>query len=133
MLFGTFDTVHEGHRDLFRQAKQHAERLIVSVARTENILRLKGRLPVHSEKERLAVVRQEPLVDKSFLGQIRDPFQVIKREKPDMIALGYDQTHALAQFLPDKLKNMGLNRIRIVRLEPFKPAIYKSSKILKRS
>jgi len=88
---------------------------------------------LHTAAERLAQLRREPLVDKSFLGQVRDPFNVIKREKPDMIGLGYDQTHALAQILPAKLASMGLSHVRIVRLKPFRPEIYKSSKILKRA
>ncbi|MDD4351498.1 MAG: adenylyltransferase/cytidyltransferase family protein [Candidatus Gracilibacteria bacterium] len=129
MVFGTFDIIHEGHRHMFKQAKQYGDYLIVSIARVKNIKILKNVSPLHSEQERLAAVQKEALVDKCFLGEIDDPFFVIKREKPDIIALGYDQKHSLAQQLPEKLKEMGLADTKIVQLKAYKPEIYKSSKI----
>ncbi len=51
MVFGTFDMIHEGHADLFRQARALASDpyLIVSVARDAVAQRIKGNRPRHSE------------------------------------------------------------------------------------
>jgi glycerol-3-phosphate cytidylyltransferase-like family protein len=61
----------------------------------------------------------------AVLGQIRDPYAVIRKYQPDIIALGYDQnsfTNRLKIIFP---------KIKIVRLKPFKKRIYKSSLINK--
>jgi len=130
LLFGVFDIVHKGHRNLFRQAKECANFLIVSLAREPNIRRLRnGRMPQNSEEERLENMQKEKLVDKCFLGEIKDPFHVIKREKPDIIGLGYDQQHELVEKLEEKLKEMGMEDVEIVRFKAFEPEIYKSSKL----
>jgi FAD synthetase len=129
MLFGTFDIIHAGHRNMFQQAKTYGNFLIVSIAREQNIVKIKGTAPRNSEQTRLAQMQKEPLVNKCFLGEVIDPFAVIKREKPDIIALGYDQQHTLAKQLPQKLKAMGLPHIKIVRLASYHPETYKSSKL----
>ena len=41
MLFGTFDGLHEGHFDLFRQAKKYGDYLVVVVARDVNVKKIK--------------------------------------------------------------------------------------------
>jgi len=92
VVFGIFDGVHEGHRDLFKQARQYGDELIVIVGRDEICHTLKNKTPKHSEKERCLLVSQEPLVDKTLLG---DPtlssYQVLEELKPDVICFGYDQ------------------------------------------
>ena len=40
-LFGTFDGVHDGHRDLFRQARKYGGRLSVIIARDWTVRQLK--------------------------------------------------------------------------------------------
>ena len=70
MVFGTFDMLHEGHEDFFRQARAVAREpyLIVSVARDEAGARVKGARPERGERERLGVVAAHPLVDTAVLG-----------------------------------------------------------------
>ena len=48
--------------------------------------------------------------------------------KPDIIALGYDQNGEYVENLAHDLQDIGL-RARIVRLKPYKPEIYKTSKL----
>src|SRR3989344_5946032 len=47
MIFGTFDMLHEGHLDFFRQARSLAAgpHLIVSIARDASVARVKGAPP----------------------------------------------------------------------------------------
>jgi len=125
MVFGTFDRLHKGHLNFFQQAKKYGDKLIVVVARDENVKRIKGRLPKSSEERRLEGVNKaiKQLSNKVVLGGLEDPYQVIKKEKPDVICLGYDQDSFdkdLKKFFPG---------IKIVRLKPYQAGIYKSSKI----
>ena len=127
MVFGTFDVLHKGHLNFFRQARKLSTRpyLIVSVARDLNVQKIKGRKPDAAEKQRLAVIKKCPLVDKSVLGGLKSHIPHILKEKPDIIALGYDQL-AYVKNLKKLLQKSGL-KVKIVRLKAFYPKVYKSS------
>ena len=126
MVFGTFDGLHRGHLDFFRQAKNFTENsfLIVSIARDENVLKIKGEKPTFNEKERLLLVKKNKLVDKAVLSGKDKYLPHILKEKPDIIALGYDQKAYVSDLKKD-LKNKGIF-VKIIRLKPFKEEIYKN-------
>jgi len=126
MVFGTFDGLHKGHKNFFKQAQKLAAKsfLIVSVARDKNVIRIKGKYPVLNEKQRIRLVKKCKLVDKVVLSGIKNYLPHIIKEHPDIIALGYDQKFYV-QNLKKDLKNKGLI-VKIVRLKPFKEKIYKS-------
>lgn len=126
MVFGTFDGVHEGHRALFRQARQQGDRLVVVVARDGTVEQVKGRKALHSEEERRADVAAQRDVDEAILGNRGDKFKVISDYRPDVICLGYDQDSFVAG-LREQLTARGLAETAIVRLEPYQPDVYKSS------
>ena len=119
MVFGTFDILHKGHLSYFSQARKYGDYLIAIVARDKNVLAIKGNLPKNNEKKRLSAVKGE--VDKAVLGYINDKYKVIKKFKPDVICIGYDQMVFL-----DELKKFN---IPIKRLKSYKPHKYKSSKM----
>ena len=50
---GTFDFLHIGHQYLLWTAANSAKSLVVIVARDENVLRIKGKLPHFTVKERI--------------------------------------------------------------------------------
>lgn len=127
MVFGTFDRLHKGHLNFFKQARALAESpfLIVSVARDVNVTKIKGKKPYLNERQRLNAVKKCALVDKAVLGGTTNYLPHIIREKPNIIALGYDQGNYI-QNLQAKLAKSGL-RVKVVRLKPYRPEIYKSS------
>ena len=130
LVFGNFDMIHPGHTHLFKQARGLAKHgteayLIVSLARDKNVLRIKSRKPRVAEKKRLANIQALSEVNKAVLGAIGDHIPPIVRLRPDIIALGYDQT-AYVRGLRAALDAKGL-RPKIVRLKPYKPHIYKTS------
>ncbi|MHB1086551.1 MAG: adenylyltransferase/cytidyltransferase family protein [Minisyncoccota bacterium] len=128
MVFGTFDMLHEGHLDLFRQARSLASEptLIVSIARDGAVARIKGNHPRRSENERLALVSACKLVDEAVLGDTEGYIAHILEAKPDIIALGYDQEGEYVQTLEDDLQRAGLNT-KVTRLTAYKPEMYKTS------
>ncbi len=125
MVFGTFDLLHDGHLNFLKQAKDKGDKLIVVVGRDENIIKIKSKLPVHNENERLNNLKQ--IADKVILGEINDFYKVIEDNKPDVICLGYDQD---SMKLENELKNRNLN-IEVIRLKPYREDEFKSSIIRK--
>lgn len=99
--------------------------LIVSVARDINVNKIKGKKPSLNERQRLSAVKKCSLVDKAVLGGTRNYLPHIVKERPDIIALGYDQK-AYVKNLRGELARAGL-RVKIFRLKPYQPHIYKSS------
>lgn len=126
-MFGTFDILHPGHENFFRQARKLGKKpyLIVSVARDVNVKKIKGRLPRNAENRRLSTLKKHALVDKAVLGNKTGYFSHIMREKPSIIALGYDQKVYVTD-LKKKLKQSG-SKIKVYKLKAFKPTKYKSS------
>ena len=131
MVFGTFDMLHDGHLDFFKQARALApdSLLIVSIARDRSAERIKGAAPRRTEVARMQLVEECPLVDEVVLGNEEGFIEHIKRAAPDIIALGYDQTGEYVHALQSALDNEGMHT-KIVRLKPFKPEKYKTSKLL---
>lgn len=125
MVFGTFDYLHEGHYYLFREAKKYGDELIVVVAKDDTVKKVKGRKPEKKEKLRLKEVQNLAEVDKAVLGYKDDKYKIIKKIEPDVIVLGYDQ-FVFTQKIPKLLIDLGLNT-EIIRINSFKPEIFKSS------
>ncbi len=132
MVFGTFDIFHPGHASFFKQAKSLAKNpfLIVSIARDANVKKIKGKKPLNSQKIRKNNVEKAlkqflNLPHKVVLGSKDNYISHILKEKPGIIALGYDQK-AYTKNLSALLKQAGLG-VKVRRLKPFKPNVYKSS------
>lgn len=128
MVFGTFDIFHPGHRSFLKQAKKYGDYLIIIVARDETVVRVKEQGTINNERKRLSIVRKSELADKVVLGGLGDKYEVIKKYKPDIICLGYDQKYFIDK-LKYKLEELGLSDTKIIRMKAHKPEIYKSSKL----
>ncbi len=126
MVFGTFDVFHKGHENFFQQACNYGDQLIVVVARDKIVKKVKGKLPDNDEISRLGVIKSFAQADKVILGNRVDMYKRIAQIKPDIIALGYDQT-AFTENLQKKLVELGLGTTKIIRLKPYKPEKYKTS------
>ncbi len=125
MVFGTFDTFHPGHEYFLKHAKKYGDFLIVVIARDRTVKTVKGRLPKNNEIKRKKRVEESGVPDKVILGQLKNKFNLIKKLKPDVICLGYDQKY-LTDKLESKLKEFHL-KTKVIRLKSFKPHKYKSS------
>jgi len=93
---GTFDLLHYGHLKFLEEAKKAGgknAKLIVIVARDSTIERLKGKKPVIHEDQRRALVEALKPVDVALLGYKHLSYEgVINKIKPDIIAVGHDQS-----------------------------------------
>ncbi len=93
---GVFDLLHLGHVRFLEAAKKEGgknAKLIVIIARDSTVEAMKGRKPIMSEDQRCALVESLKVVDQAVLGYENfDVGEVIGKIKPDVIALGFDQT-----------------------------------------
>ena len=126
MVFGTFDVFHKGHQIFLKQARKLGEFLIVVVALDKTVRKVKKHKTRNSEAKRLLTVKKSGLVDKVILGNLTDKYAVIKKYKPDVIGLGYDQDIFTSE-LQDRLAEFKLDKTRIIRLKSYYPKKYKSS------
>lgn len=120
LTFGTFDDLHPGHHAYLNQAAKRGD-LFVIVARDANVLRIKGRAPLHDEHERVAALKsafpEATVLLGNDTGDFLDP---VRGLKPDLIVLGYDQK------LPPGMDESHLP-CPVERAEAFEPHIHKSS------
>lgn len=119
MIFGTFDRLHEGHLFVLGEALKRGSVTVV-VARSQNVKRIKGLMPIESDEARLKAVRDVSPALQAVLGDPADFLTPVRTVKPDLILLGYDQK------LPPGVKESDLGA-PIERLEAFHPELFKSS------
>ncbi|MDO5852093.1 MAG: adenylyltransferase/cytidyltransferase family protein [Methanobacteriaceae archaeon] len=101
MATGTFDIIHPGHGHYLKQAKQLGgkdSKLIVVIA-TDKTVEKHKRTPIIGQEQRLETIAMLKYVDEAYVGDDFDPFKIVKKIKPDIIAIGPDQ-----KFIPEKLK-----------------------------
>jgi FAD synthetase len=120
---GAFNLIHPGHILFLRKARELGDFLVVVVASDKTVLRNKGYLlmPAEARKKVLEGLR---MVDNVVIGDEKDFFKAVEREKPDIIALGYDQ--ALEKKLRERIERSGI-RISRIKESDIK---YKTEKIV---
>ncbi|MEX1997973.1 MAG: adenylyltransferase/cytidyltransferase family protein [Candidatus Andersenbacteria bacterium] len=127
LVFGTFDPLHEGHHNFFNQAKAEGTHLTVVVARDSQVRVQKGREPHQPERERLQAVARASAVDQVLLGEEGEQsYALLGRLAFEVLAVGYDQEPDDAE-IQEQLRACGKQAVRLVRLKPYQPDIYKSS------
>lgn len=124
LVFGVFDGIHPGHSHMLAQAARLGT-VAVAIARDRVAASLKNKSPRRSERARAAAIRN--LGYDAVLGDREaGTYGVVKKLKPDIIALGYDQS-ALYKDLLGRFPD-----VKIVKLPPYKPDVYHTSLICKR-
>lgn len=131
MVFGVFDLLHPGHLYLLYHARLRDRELVVVVARDVAVKRLKGVCPNWNERRRMGAVKATGLAAKVVLGDTKEgSYAILKKYKPDMICLGYDQ----ARLKKDLARKMGrgregnrLRKIPLYTLKPYKADVFHTS------
>ena len=130
LVGGVFDILHPGHIFLLKKAREKG-RLIVIVARDENVKKMKGRPPVIPEKQRLAMVKSIRYVDEAYLGEKEFSVKkIIEKHRPDIIVLGPDQEN-IASIVKEEADKYGIEVVKIAsRVKNF--PLTSSSQIIER-
>jgi len=110
---------------MFRQAREYGDRLVAVLARDKNVSKIKNIQTMHTEQERKEFLECISLIDEVYLGSEIDPYDIIEKIQPDVIALGYDQ-----KVFVDKLEHALAERgitAEIVRLKEYDSSKHKSA------
>ena len=115
LVGGVFDLLHAGHIHTLKSAKSLGDVLIIVVATDTTVNNLKkNRKIFHDENSRLELVSSIRFVDKAIIGRRTSIYETVDLVKPDIIALGYDQTHD-EKLLKKNCLDRGLD-LDVVRL-----------------
>lgn len=124
MVFGVFDGLHKGHQYFLDTIQKFGELTIV-VARNSSVKKIKNHLPVSTLARRITVIKKAYPNARVIAGDTTiGSWKVVRSEKPEIIALGYDQK-ALGQELKKFIANHKL-KIAIKTIKSHKPKIYHS-------
>jgi cytidyltransferase-like protein len=112
---GVFDIIHPGHIHTLNAAKKLGDVLVVVVATDNTAVKMKKRRPLHTQDQRQELVNSLSMVDLCLIGQEEDMFKTVNHVKPQIIALGYDQTHQ-EKFITEGCKKIKLDA-KVARLQ----------------
>ena len=112
---GVFDIIHPGHIHTLNAAKALGSILVVAIATDKTAEKMKKRPPLHNQELRRELVSCLSMVDKAIVGHEDNIFETVKEVRPNIIVLGYDQTHQ-EKFISDGCKRINLN-VEIIRLQ----------------
>jgi len=122
---GVFDIIHPGHIHTLNDAKKLGDVLVVVIATDKTAVKMKKRKPLHNAELRRELVSSLTMVDMCIIGDEEDIFKTVDLVKPEIIALGYDQTHQ-EKFITDGCKKINLD-VKVARLESPRPETSSSS------
>jgi FAD synthetase len=129
MASGVFDILHSGHVHYLSEAKNLGDELVVVVA-TDATVRRRKHMPITPEKMRLELVNSLKPVDRAVLGREGDMYKVVEEIRPDIIAIGYDQTFD-EKVVEAELRKRGLDT-KVVRLSHYSADLDGTRKIIQR-
>ena len=99
ITFGTFDVFHVGHLRVIERAAALGDRLVVGVSADELNLRKKGREPVFSQSERMAIVAALKPVDAVFIEESLElKRHYITEHGADVLVMGDDWAGKFDEF-----------------------------------
>lgn len=87
---GVFDLFHIGHLNILRRAKANCDILIVGVTTDELCFQRKGKFPVVSQADRVAIIEAIRYVDRVVLQEDMDKLAVVKRVGAEAVFVGSD-------------------------------------------
>ena len=127
---GVYDIIHPGHIYTLKKSKKMGDVLIVSIATDKRVKKIKNKKPLNNEKKRASLVSAIRYVDHALVGSKKNIFDIVKKIKPDIITIGYDQKHNMIGL--KKLAVENKMKIRVVKLDSPIPKV-KSSLIINRN
>lgn len=99
ITFGTFDVFHVGHLRVLERAAALGDRLVVGVSADALNERKKGRLPVFSQAERLAIVAALKPVDEVFVEEsLEAKRDYLVEHGADVLVMGDDWEGKFDEF-----------------------------------
>lgn len=91
LIFGVFDGIHDGHRFFITEA-QKLGAVTVALAQDSAVETHKGKTPRQNQEIRMNALKEQfPTVLVVLGDAIQSSWNILEKENPDIIVLGYDQ------------------------------------------
>lgn len=105
LCFGTFDILHEGHKEFLMDAKTKGDFLFALVLPDKLVFKNKKRFPKNSQEKRAIQLKRLGIADKVIIVSDKDEknFGLIQKIHPNLVVLGYDQHSNFLQRLKEIL------------------------------
>ena len=114
-IFGVFDGLHDGHRFFIEESTKLGTEIVISVARDEYVRKYKNKEPKNLLTGRIQAIKENYKDAKVIEGDSEiESWKSLQEEKPDIIALGYDQ-NKLKEVLENKTWDNFSPRIVIIQ------------------
>ncbi len=136
LVFGSFDMLHRGHRYFLERSREQGRRLLVVLARDDEIYQLKQRWPVWNFAQRKAALLESGLVDEVLDSDAEHgTFYVLQGTRghaangciTDCIVLG-DGQETLGKALEDFFQRSPEYRSPVVHIEPYRRSLHSTTK-----
>ena len=110
ICFGTFDILHEGHKEFLKDAKKQGDYLDVIIISNKAVFENKGEYPINSQEKRIENLGKLKIADKiiKVSDDLESNLGLIRFINPDVIVFGYDQQTNFEKRLKDFLDFNGL-------------------------
>jgi len=129
LVFGTFDGIHTGHIHFLYEAKKltgNSGGFFVSVSSDQSTMYRKDHLPKKNASARVKDIKILNIANKVSVGdKVLGEWTVVKKVKPDIIAVGYDQNILKKELT--YFQKLSKIPFRIVTISSFKPKKLHSS------
>lgn len=114
MAQGTFDILHPGHIHYLKESSRLGEELVVVISRDSRVKDRKDL--VFDEEERKEMIEALKPVDRAILGSEGDIYETVEKVDPNVITLGYDQSHD-REDVKELAENTTGHEVEVVRVE----------------
>ncbi len=105
MINGGFDLLHVGHLHLLKEAKKLGDILIIGINSDKSKEKQKGWKPIIPAEERKQILEAIKYVDKVYIYNELTPVKLIRKIKPDIIAVG-DEPHKRRDMIKEETTNI---------------------------
>ncbi|MHB8585617.1 MAG: adenylyltransferase/cytidyltransferase family protein [Thermoplasmatota archaeon] len=130
LAVGVFDLLHLGHVHYLTEAAKLGDELVVVVA-TDRSVRGRKHEPVLPQEMRCALVAALKPVTRAVVGHEEDHYLTVEEQRPNVIALGYDDYHRVEE-VKSELRKRGMGDIEVVRVPKFENDLGGSRRIIRR-
>lgn len=108
--FGTFDMLHQGHREFFKDIKKRGNYLVVIVIPDLAVYENKGRWSRNDQKERIRNLKKLKIIDAVLsTSSLNETMGLIYKINPSIFAFGYDQNTPAIKKFKKMVKESGLD------------------------
>ena len=99
ITFGTYDLLHIGHVRILQRSAALGDRLVVGVSCSDLNLSKKGRAPVYTTEDRMAIISALECVDEVFVEKsLEAKGEYIKKYGADVLVMGDDWEGRFDEF-----------------------------------